>query len=132
MTREKTFSTLPARTRAGVILAWLAEHKAFDLTAFALEGNPLVDVVIVASASSARHARSLADGLLDLCGREHYEFFRMEGYQNALWVLADLNDIVVHIFQESTRELYNLESLWRGAEALDLPEGHALLSCRAR
>ena len=123
MTQEKIFSTLPARNKADVILAWLTEHKALDMAAFQLADNPLAEVAIVASASSARHARGLADGLLELCGREHYEFLRMEGYQNGLWVLADLNDILVHIFQESVRELYNLESLWRGAEALNLPDG---------
>ncbi|MCH5276382.1 MAG: ribosome silencing factor [Desulfovibrionaceae bacterium] len=122
MTEEKTFSTLPARDKAGVILAWLAEHKAFDMAAFHLAENPLAEVSIVVSASSARHARGLADGLLELCGRERYEFLRMEGYQNAMWVLADLNDIIVHIFQKSVRELYNLESLWHGAAALDLPD----------
>ncbi len=120
MTQEKKFSTLPARDKAGVILAWLAEHKARDVSAFDLAGgNPLTDVVIVASASSTRHARSLADGLLELCGKEQYEFLRMEGYQGGMWVLADLNDIIVHIFQEPVRELYNLESLWRGALPLD-------------
>ena len=122
MTQEKTFSTLPAKDKADVILAWLAEHKALDLAALELPDNPLAEVVIVVSASSARHARGLADGLLELCGRERYEFLRMEGYQNAMWILADLNDIIVHIFQESVRELYNLESLWRGAEALNLPD----------
>lgn len=120
MTQEKKFSTLPARDKAGVILAWLAEHKARDVSAFDLAGgNPLTDVVIVASASSTRHARSLADGLLELCGKEQYEFLRMEGYQGGMWVLADLNDIIVHIFQEPVRELYNLESLWRDALPLD-------------
>lgn len=122
MTQEKIFSTIPARDKAGVILAWLAEHKARDLTAFDLAGeNPLTDVVIVASASSTRHARSLADGLLELCTRERYEFLRMEGYEGGMWVLADLNDIIVHIFQEPVRELYNLESLWRGASPVESP-----------
>lgn len=123
MTQEKIFSTLPARHKADVILAWLAEHKAFDMAAFHLADNPLAEVAIVVSASSTRHARGLADGLLELCGREHYEFLRMEGYQNAVWVLADLNDIIVHIFQDSAREIYHLESLWHGAEALNLPDG---------
>ncbi len=123
MTQEKIFSTVPARDKARVILAWLAERKARDVAAFDLADYPLADVIIVASASSARHARRLADGLLELCGRERYEFLRMEGYQGGMWVLADLNDIIVHIFQEPARELYNLESLWRGAEPLEVPAG---------
>lgn len=122
MTQENIFSPLPARQKADVILPWLDEHKARDLVAFDLAGShPLTDVIIIASASSARHARSLADSLLELCGRERYEFLRLEGYEGGLWILADLNDIVVHIFQEPARELYQLESLWRGAESFRLP-----------
>lgn len=119
MTKEKKYSTLPASEKAPTIQHWLAEHKARDLAVFKLpEGNPLADIVIIASASSARHARSLADGLSEMCKQEKYEILRTEGYQEGQWVLVDLNDIIVHIFQEPVRELYHLEALWSGAEAL--------------
>ena len=39
----------------------------------------------------------------------------MEGYQAAQWILADLNDIVIHIFQQDTRDLFRIESLWKQA-----------------
>ena len=116
ITQEKAYSILPARRKAEAILAWLDEHKARNLTALDLAGkSPVTDVIIIASASSPRQARALADGLMELCRSERYEFLRLEGYQSGMWVLADLNDIIVHIFQEPVRELYNLESLWRDA-----------------
>ena len=87
MTQEKKFSTIPARDKAGVILAWLTEHKARDVAAFELAGNPLTDAIIVASASSARHARSLADGLLELCDRI---LVLKEGEQFALGTPAEV------------------------------------------
>ena len=73
--------------------------------------------MIIASASSARHARSLADGLSEMCKQEKFEILRTEGYQEGQWVLVDLNDIIVHIFQEPVRELYRLESLWASVPA---------------
>ncbi len=39
-----------------------------------------------------------------------------EGYENAQWVLLDYNSIIVHIFQQETREYYKLEELWADAE----------------
>lgn len=118
----KKFSTLPTSQKAEHIQSWMREHKARDISAFDLAGHsPLTDMTIVASASSTRHARSLADGIMELCTKEQYEFLRMEGYQAGLWILADLNDIIVHIFMEDMRELYNLESLWRDAVALPAP-----------
>ena len=41
----------------------------------------------------------------------------MEGYTTGQWILVDCNDIVVNIFQQSVRDLYQLESLWGAAAA---------------
>lgn len=59
-----------------------------------------------------RHAQSLADGISALCHEKKYEYLRMDGYTNGQWLLVDCNDVVVNIFQEATREMYNLEALW--------------------
>ena len=117
MTKEKKYSTLPAAEKAPVLMDWLKEHKARDLDSFNLpEGNPLAEMVLICTASSARHARSLADGLSELCKQNKFETLRTEGYQEGQWVLVDLNDIIVHIFQEPVREMYRLEALWSGLE----------------
>ena len=123
MTKEKKYSTVPASEKAPVIQDWLSEHKARELASFTLpEGNPLADLVLICTASSARHARSLADGLTEMCKQQKYEILRTEGYQEGQWVLVDLNDVIVHIFQESVREMYRLESLWAGVEPASSPE----------
>lgn len=115
----RRFSTLPAAEKAGVLADWLEASKARDLIALDVRGkNPCMDVLLVVTASSARHARSLADGLLEQSKLNKYEYLRMEGYQAGQWVLVDLNDIVVHIFQAETRELYRLEALWSDAPRL--------------
>jgi len=44
----------------------------------------------------------------------------MEGFRDAHWVLIDFGTVVVHIFQESDREFYNLERLWGDARVVDL------------
>ena len=123
MTKEKKYSTVPASEKAPVIQDWLNEHKARDLASFTLpEGNPLADLVLICTASSARHARSLADGLTEMCKQQKYEILRTEGYQEGQWVLVDLNDIIVHIFQEPVREMYRLETLWAGSEPVSVSE----------
>ena len=80
--------------------------------------SSLADVVIIAGAASVRHGQSLADGILELCRQEQFEFLHLEGMAVGEWILADLNDVIVHIFQGPTRELYNLEGLWRDAAVL--------------
>ncbi|HXI22872.1 MAG TPA: RsfS/YbeB/iojap family protein, partial [Pyrinomonadaceae bacterium] len=45
---------------------------------------------------------------------------RVEGYQNAEWVLVDYGDFVVHVFDDKARRFYDLERLWREARRLDV------------
>lgn len=99
--------------KQAALMAWLEDHKAQELTEIDLAGkNAFADVLIVCSAQSVRQGQALADGLADFCHERNYEFLGMEGYNSGQWILVDLNDIVVNIFQEQSRQLYRLEDLW--------------------
>lgn len=122
LAKSHSCSAAPATEKALVLADWLESNKAGDLTVIDVTGlNPCMDALIVATAASARHARALADGLLEQSRLRRYEYLRMEGYQAGQWVLIDLNDVVVHLFLAETRELYRLEALWRDAPLLRSP-----------
>jgi len=109
----KKRATLPTGKKLDAITAWLHEHKANQLVSLHVSSkNTWTEDLVIVSASSIRHAQSLADGLLAWCKEHNVEFLGMEGYQAGQWILVDLNEVVVNIFQASTRELYRLESLW--------------------
>jgi len=101
----------------------LHEHKALQLVCLHVAGKSAwTEALIIVSASSIRHAQSLADGILAWCREHRLEFLSMEGYQAGQWILVDLNDVVVNIFQAPTRELYRLESLWAQSPAPASPQ----------
>ena len=103
--------------------AWLHAHKALQLVSLHVAGrNSWTEALIIVSASSVRHAQSLADGILAWCKEQKLEFLSMEGYQAGQWILVDLNDVVVNIFQAPTRELYRLESLWAESPEFVAPQ----------
>ena len=107
------FSDVPASRKAADVAQWLEEHKALRVVCLDLEGEgSFADVLVVAGANSVRHAQSLADGVAQLCREHNYEFLRTEGYATGQWILVDMNDVIVNIFQEPVRELYALEALW--------------------
>ncbi len=45
-----------------------------------------------------------------------------DGYRNAIWILLDYGDIMVHVFKEESRTFYNLEGLWSDAKVTELEE----------
>ena len=111
--KQKRYSDLPVMDKVNVIADWLKEHKAGELTILDLrERSTFTDVMLVATATSVRHAQSLADGVNKLCGENSYEYLGMDGYNVGKWILVDCNDFIVHIFQEDTRSQYDLECLW--------------------
>lgn len=115
----RRYSLLPAPEKTRILIDWLEENKARDIVALDVADNsPCMDIVIVVTASSLRHGQSLADGLLGACSERRFEYLSMEGYQTAQWILVDLNDIVVHIFQPEMRKLFRLEALWKQAPVL--------------
>ena len=122
----RRFSSLPASAKAAAVAAWLDEHKARDIVVLDVSArSSLADVMVIAAAASVRQAQSLADGILELCRQESFEFLHLEGQAAGQWILVDLNDVLVHIFQAPVRELYNLEGLWRQAAPRDAAQDPA-------
>jgi len=108
----KQYNVLPTKKKIEALCAWLHAHKAIQIVHLHLGKSAWTEALIIVSASSIRHAQSLADGILAWCREQKLEFLHMEGYQAGQWILVDLNDVVVNIFQVPIRELYRLESLW--------------------
>lgn len=74
----------------------------------------LFDRVIIASGTSNRHTRSLANNVREKAKEIGMEVIATEGEDTGEWVLVDLGDIVVHVMQPAIREYYNLEEIWGG------------------
>ncbi len=119
MVKVKKYSPISTKEKAQLVYGWLEENKARDITALEVK-SAVTDVVLIASASSGRHAKSLADNIIVSGKKEKLEILSMEGYQAGSWVLVDLNDVVVHILLEENRNAFQLESLWNEAESLVL------------
>ncbi len=110
---KKKYSTLPTAEKMSILLNFAEEHKAKNPVVINLtHQNTFAEAMLVITATSIRHAQSLAENISTFCKKENFEFLHMEGKQTGQWVLLDLNDIVINIFQESARELYNMEALW--------------------
>lgn len=119
MPTQKKFVDIPVREKLERIARWIEEKKGRDILALDLTANhTFTEGIIIVTASSIRHAQGLADHILEESKPERFEFLRMEGYQTGQWILLDMNDLVISIFQEDTRELYRLEDLWKNAETV--------------
>lgn len=79
------------------------------------------DTFVIATGRSDRHARSIADAIEEAAVARGQKPLGIEGYEEGRWVLIDLGDVIVHVFQPEVRETYDFERLWSDAPSLDLP-----------
>jgi ribosome-associated protein len=78
------------------------------------------DVFVILTGRSDRQVRAIADAIEEAMIRCGERSIGVEGYDEGRWVLMDLSDVIVHIFQEEVRDRYDLERLWSDAPTLDL------------
>ncbi|MAA64646.1 MAG: ribosome silencing factor [Alteromonadaceae bacterium] len=93
--------------------------KAKDISIIDVRDRTSVtDFMVIASGTSNRHVKSLADSVVTEAKSNGVRTATVEGGQVSDWLLVDLGDVVVHIMLPATREFYDLERLWRDAPGL--------------
>jgi ribosome-associated protein len=109
---------------------WVAEaalgKKAERVVALDVSAlTSIADVFVIATGTSDRHARAIADAIVEEAPRHGRRVLGVEGYEDARWLLIDLDDVIVHVFLPEVREAYDLERLWSDAPALVVDEAGA-------
>ncbi|MCD9028090.1 ribosome silencing factor [Luteimonas sp. BDR2-5] len=94
-------------------LAAVEHLKAVDVVDIDVRGRSSVcDFMVVASGTSSRHVKSIADEVVKRAKQLDCQPLGVEGEREAEWVLVDLGDVVVHVMLPRVREFYALERLW--------------------
>lgn len=98
---------------ADLVVEALDDLKGLDIRRIDVRDRTSVtDVMILASGTSERHVRSLADRVVERVRDSGDKPLGVEGEAGSDWVLIDLGDVVVHVMLPEKREFYNLEKLW--------------------
>lgn len=101
------------RKQQRAVIDALEDVKAQDIKVFNTTAlTSLFDRVVIASGTSNRQTRALANSVQDKARSLGIPIVATEGEETGEWVLVDLGDIVVHIMQPAIRAYYNLEEMW--------------------
>ncbi|MGH8547359.1 MAG: ribosome silencing factor [Methylococcales bacterium] len=96
-----------------LIVGTLDEGKAKNIKVIDVKRKTTItDYFVVASGTSERHVKSLADQVVEKLKQFRVRPLGIEGEQVGEWVLVDLADVVLHVMLPQTREFYQLEKLW--------------------
>ena len=79
----------------------------------------LADYFIIANGSSRPQIQALSDEVSEKMEKAGAVLKQVEGYDHAKWILLDFGDVIVHIFNQEDRLLYDLERIWRDGKQID-------------
>jgi ribosome-associated protein len=100
------------------------DKRAEDIIALDMNDVSLVaDYFLICHASNERQVQAIARAIKDVMDEQHINVNRIEGFEQARWILVDAGDVVCHIFHKEERGYYNLERLWGDADRVSLDLG---------
>jgi ribosome-associated protein len=111
-----------ARDVATAIAVAALDKKAVGLEIVDVSGKvDYADFLVIMTGRSDRQVQALAYGIEDALREKNIRPLAVEGLPHASWVLMDFGDVVVHVFQEETRSLYDIDGLWLDARRVPVP-----------
>jgi len=107
----------------------LAAHDKKAQGLVALDVSQLVyytDYFLICSGRSDQHVKAITSHVVREMAEQGCDLVAREGEDHHRWVLMDFGDVIVHVFYEPLRNLYELEKLWADAPAEEFkPPGAA-------
>ena len=90
--------------------------KGEDTISLEMKGiSDMTDYFVVTHGNNERQVQAIARAVKEVANEQNIEVKRMEGYNEARWILIDLADVVVHVFHKDERNYYNIEKLYQDA-----------------
>ncbi|HFD6445985.1 TPA: ribosome silencing factor [Staphylococcus aureus] len=90
--------------------------KGEDTISLEMKGiSDMTDYFVVTHGNNERQVQAIARAVKEVANEQNIEVKRMEGYNEARWILIELADVVVHVFHKDERNYYNIEKLYQDA-----------------
>lgn len=98
------------------------EKKATQVEIIDVTGKvDYADFLVLMTGQSDRNVAAIAGSVEDLLAKNGVKAMSVEGLPTANWVLIDFVDVVVHVFQQDSRAVYDLDGLWMDARRIAAP-----------
>lgn len=112
---------MTAQEKALKIASVLDEKKGKKVRILKVRDHTVItDYFVIATATSSTHLKALCDEVeYRLREEDGVTPARVEGYQQGNWILSDYSDVILHLFDASGREFFQLEKLWSEAEPVE-------------
>jgi ribosome-associated protein len=81
--------------------------------------SPVTDFFVIATGTSTPQMRAVVNQVGELGEKSNFSPFSTSGYEGESWILVDCIDVVFHVFNNESRQFYDLDNLWGDAPRID-------------
>lgn len=119
--RSRSDEAIAESRENAILCARIAEEYrgrdtvVLDLTAI----TPIVDFFVISTGATRRQMHAIAEEVDRVLNERGSERVGLEGYRESSWILQDYGDVVLHVFTDDMRQLYDLERLWADAPRVE-------------
>jgi ribosome-associated protein len=104
---------LNAEALKDLVISTLEDMKGREISCLQVSDiTTITDYMVVVAGTSTRHVKAMADEVMLKVKEAGSTINGEEGKGQGEWILIDLGDVIVHVMQDESRKLYDLESLW--------------------
>jgi ribosome-associated protein len=108
---------LTPRRLADLLVAVAEDKKAWDPVVIDVHDMTTVaEYFVICEGDTDRQVRAIADAMVERAREDGIRPLRVDGYEDASWVLLDFDAVLAHVFLPGERAYYDLESLWSAAQ----------------
>jgi ribosome-associated protein len=107
--------------------AWImGNFKGFNLKVLDLrKSSSIADFFVIGSAGNPTQASAMAEEISFQMKNLGIEALSREGLKhNTDWILLDYADVIIHVFHEPARTIYDLDQLYKNANSIEIPESY--------
>lgn len=103
--------------------AWILAHfKGLNLKIVEVKNiSSIADYFIIGSTNNTIQASSMSDEIVGQMKHNGINLLSREGGRESDWILLDFGDIIVHVFQDTVRDVFDMEELWKNAPKISIP-----------
>ncbi len=120
---DKREKLTESKALAKLAVLGIENKKGLDPVVLNLEGvaSAPANYFVICSGNVPSHVSAISDGVFESIKKATgLNPHRVEGYDNAEWILMDYFDVVIHIFLKDKRDHYRLEQLWADGERVEI------------
>jgi ribosome-associated protein len=99
------------------------DNRGEDIVVLDMRGmTPVFDYFVIVTGNSRRQLHAISEEIEHVLEQQlRDKRMGIEGYDESRWILLDYGNVVIHLFDQETREFYALEDFWSDARRVPLP-----------